>query len=239
MSIDELLPLPRTLTHYKHLMESKEKLNYGDFSKCFGIDLSMVLYERYMMQGRQLVETNDITNINDFNQLVGDVLNPEIGKKYYVLHVALANDGIVGDRWAYGTLANITTDSNITEYVLDLLYGSRESFVEINGIIRAKALFFDNKRSAKQFMMFLKLKGTADFGKLIEANLGDCMSFDLSRLVSLHKIGTTHFVKQLEVGLKEETEHNPDLKIARKIALEHLKEDPNYYIKMEKTDESI
>lgn len=37
---------------------------------------------------------------------------------------------------------------------------------------------------------------------------------------------------QLEMGEKEEMEHTSDPLVARKIAIDHLKEDPNYYTKL-------
>jgi len=35
--------------------------------------------------------------------------------------------------------------------------------------------------------------------------------------------------KQLEVGIKVEKEHTNDIKIAKKIAMDHLSENPSYY----------
>jgi len=40
--------------------------------------------------------------------------------------------------------------------------------------------------------------------------------------------------KQLEMGIKVELEHTKDEKLAREIAMDHLKEDPHYYTKLSK-----
>ena len=40
--------------------------------------------------------------------------------------------------------------------------------------------------------------------------------------------------KQLEMGVKVEREHTRNKKIAREIAMDHLKEDPKYYTKLKK-----
>jgi len=39
--------------------------------------------------------------------------------------------------------------------------------------------------------------------------------------------------KELEMGLEVEKEHTDDLEERRKIALDHLAEDPNYYSKLQ------
>lgn len=41
---------------------------------------------------------------------------------------------------------------------------------------------------------------------------------------------------QLEMGIKVEMEHTNDPKIAKKIALDHLAEDPQYYTKLQKAN---
>ncbi|MFZ9956960.1 MAG: DUF5661 family protein [Flavobacteriales bacterium] len=45
----------------------------------------------------------------------------------------------------------------------------------------------------------------------------------------IKKYGEQHILSQLRQGIKVELEHTSDLKIALKIALDHLKEDPSYY----------
>jgi len=47
---------------------------------------------------------------------------------------------------------------------------------------------------------------------------------------------TPEISKKLEKGIKVELEHTKNKQIARKIALDHLSEDPNYYDKLEKIE---
>lgn len=42
--------------------------------------------------------------------------------------------------------------------------------------------------------------------------------------------------KQLEMGIKVEMEHTNDKEEAKKIALQHLAEDPHYYTKLKKLE---
>jgi len=44
----------------------------------------------------------------------------------------------------------------------------------------------------------------------------------------------THLAQQLVKGIKVEMEHSDDVKVAKKIALDHLDEDPNYYTKLKR-----
>lgn len=46
----------------------------------------------------------------------------------------------------------------------------------------------------------------------------------------------SHLEKQLEIGIKIETEHTKDIKKAKEISMDHLWEDPNYYKKLRKMD---
>lgn len=44
--------------------------------------------------------------------------------------------------------------------------------------------------------------------------------------------------KQLEKGIKVESEHTEDVTVAREIAMDHIWEDPKYYDKLEKVEEN-
>ena len=45
-------------------------------------------------------------------------------------------------------------------------------------------------------------------------------------------------LKQLEMGIEIEMEHTKNQKLAEKIALDHLYEDPEYYTKLKKMEKS-
>jgi len=47
-----------------------------------------------------------------------------------------------------------------------------------------------------------------------------------------------HLTQQLVKGIKVEMEHTEDVEIAKEIAMDHLAEDPNYYTKLKKIEES-
>ena len=53
-------------------------------------------------------------------------------------------------------------------------------------------------------------------------------------LAKKHKVSIEHINSQLKKGVKIEHEHTKDNTIAKKIALDHLFEDPEYYTKLSK-----
>lgn len=55
-------------------------------------------------------------------------------------------------------------------------------------------------------------------------------------LAAKHGVSLEQLQKQLEMGLKVETEHTENMDVAKKIALDHLNEDPNYYTKLAKME---
>jgi|694.fasta_scaffold151768_5 hypothetical protein len=84
----------------------------------------------------------------------------------------------------------------------------------------------------KQFILENKekIKGGKSSGKRLEdiaAKHAYNDSLDLEKMKSL-------LMKQLEMGIKVETEHTKDLDIAKEIAMDHLDEDPLYYDKIKK-----
>ena len=55
-------------------------------------------------------------------------------------------------------------------------------------------------------------------------------------LANKHGVSLEDITHQLEMGLKIEMEHTEDMNIAKKIALDHLAEDPHYYTKLAKME---
>lgn len=51
-------------------------------------------------------------------------------------------------------------------------------------------------------------------------------------LAKKHKVSVKHLHTQLKKGLKVEGEHTNDSPTAKKIAMDHLFEDPDYYTKL-------
>lgn len=54
------------------------------------------------------------------------------------------------------------------------------------------------------------------------------------QLAARHKVPLDQINSQVRKGIKHELEHTKDKKVAREIALDHLKEDPKYYDKLDK-----
>lgn len=78
--------------------------------------------------------------------------------------------------------------------------------------------------------------------KMNESETKDLKLFDLakehSKSESTEKISKMYNIlkRQLKKGMKVEMEHDMGLKKAKKIAMDHLKEDPRYYDKLEKIE---
>lgn len=56
----------------------------------------------------------------------------------------------------------------------------------------------------------------------------------LEALAKKHDVSVDDLKKQLEIGIKVEHEHTEDDDKARRIALDHLDEKPDYYTKLKK-----
>jgi len=50
----------------------------------------------------------------------------------------------------------------------------------------------------------------------------------------MHKVRLIDIIKQLKMGVKVEREHTTSKELARKIALQHLAEIPDYYTRLKK-----
>ena len=78
--------------------------------------------------------------------------------------------------------------------------------------------------------------------KMNESETKDVKLFDLakqhSKSESSEKISKMYNIlkRQLKKGMKVEMEHNMGVKKAKKIAMDHLKEDPKYYDKLDKIE---
>jgi len=55
-------------------------------------------------------------------------------------------------------------------------------------------------------------------------------------LAAKHGVSEDVIKQQLEMGMRVETEHTDDLAVAKKIAMDHLNEDPHYYTKLAKME---
>jgi hypothetical protein len=55
-------------------------------------------------------------------------------------------------------------------------------------------------------------------------------------IANKHKVDVDTIHKQLKMGMKVEKEHTTDSKVAKKIALDHLAELPDYYTRLKKVE---
>jgi hypothetical protein len=67
-----------------------------------------------------------------------------------------------------------------------------------------------------------------------EHKLLDAPTMTVSQLAKKHKVSSTQIEAQIKKGMKHEKEHATDPNVAREIAMDHIKEDPCYYDKLEK-----
>lgn len=68
-------------------------------------------------------------------------------------------------------------------------------------------------------------------------NEGVATGYTLEDLAKKHKVELSTIKNQLEQGIKIEHEHTQDNEKAKKIAMDHLFEDPHYYTKLKKLEE--
>jgi hypothetical protein len=59
-------------------------------------------------------------------------------------------------------------------------------------------------------------------------------TMNLDKLAQYHRVSKNYLMDQLMKGISIETEHTVDYNIAMEIALDHLKENPNYYVLLNK-----
>lgn len=65
----------------------------------------------------------------------------------------------------------------------------------------------------------------------------DKKTLTVAELAKLHGVSKEKIQSQLTKGIKVEKEHTNHESVAREIALDHLKEFPDYYDRLEKAEE--
>lgn len=60
-------------------------------------------------------------------------------------------------------------------------------------------------------------------------------TMNLDKLAQYHRVSKNYLMDQLMKGISIETEHTSDYNVAMEIALDHLKENPNYYVLLNKS----
>jgi hypothetical protein len=67
-------------------------------------------------------------------------------------------------------------------------------------------------------------------------NILDVKTLSPEEIAKRHSVSLKRILSQLEKGIKVEHEHTSNARIAREIALDHLKEFPDYYDRLEKVE---
>jgi hypothetical protein len=75
-----------------------------------------------------------------------------------------------------------------------------------------------------------------DYAKEMEVRGENEESSCIEDLATRHGVSLEEITNQLEMGLKVEMEHTEDMDVAKKIALDHLGENPHYYTKLAKME---
>jgi hypothetical protein len=72
------------------------------------------------------------------------------------------------------------------------------------------------------------------FDTLLEKYKAKAKGVSIEDIARKHGITISKIKKQLEIGKKVEREHGGSSKKAKTIAMDHLVEDPKYYVKLKK-----
>jgi hypothetical protein len=75
-----------------------------------------------------------------------------------------------------------------------------------------------------------------DYAKEMEVKGEGEESACIEDIAAKHGVSLNEIQHQLEMGIKVETEHTDDFDVAKKIATDHLNEDPHYYTKLAKME---
>ncbi|UYD72114.1 DUF2213 domain-containing protein [Vibrio phage vB_VpaM_VPs20] len=81
-------------------------------------------------------------------------------------------------------------------------------------------------------------RGRAGSATIADAAL-DVPTLSVEEIAKLHDVEVSQIQSQLEMGIKVELEHSTDRTVAEEIALDHLKESPDYYSKLNEMEESF
>lgn len=128
-------------------------------------------------------------------------------------------------------LAKITT-------VLKTIKRYRQAGLELHGEFGSENLAFKALRSKGIIKRLYEKLNELHSQKLSipESKMLDKPTLTATQLAKLHNVDRSHIEDQLQKGIKVEMEHTKQYDTAKEIALDHLKEDPNYYTKLSKAD---
>jgi hypothetical protein len=122
--------------------------------------------------------------------------------------------------------------------VLKTIKRYRQAGLELHGEFGAENLAFKALRSKGIIERLYEKLNELHSRKLSipESKMLDKPTMTVTQLANLHKVDRGHIEDQLQKGIKVEMEHTKQYDTAKEIALDHLKEDPNYYTKLSKAN---
>lgn len=122
--------------------------------------------------------------------------------------------------------------------VLKTIKRYRQAGLELHGEFGAENLAFKALRSKGIISRLYEKLNELHSRKLSipESKLLDKPTMSATQLAKIHSVDRSHIEDQLQKGIKVEMEHTKQYATAKEIALDHLKEDPNYYSKLLKAN---
>jgi hypothetical protein len=126
-----------------------------------------------------------------------------------------------------------TNDSNKIEKLIRTLKKYRRAGLDAYGEFGPENLAFKILRSKGVIKeLYEKLKELHDEQLSLPEDNGHLNkpTMNLDKLAQFHRVSKNYLMDQLMKGISIETEHTSDYNVAMEIALDHLKENPNYYV---------
>jgi hypothetical protein len=122
--------------------------------------------------------------------------------------------------------------------VLKTIKRYRQAGLELHGEFGAENLAFKALRSKGIISRLYDKLNELHNRKLSipESKMLDKPTMTATQLAKKHSVDRSHIEDQLQKGIKVEMEHTKQYDTAKEIALDHLKEDPNYYTKLLKAN---
>lgn len=122
--------------------------------------------------------------------------------------------------------------------VLATIRKYRQAGLDLHGEFGPENLAFKALRSKGVIKRLYQLADQLHSERLSipESKLLDKPTLSVVQLAKKHKVDKKHIEDQLSKGIKVEMEHTKKYDIAKEIALDHLREDPNYYSKLNAVD---
>jgi len=153
-----------------------------------------------------------------------------------------ANFDQVATRQKYETLAQLidlalkTRDEDRVNTLISKVKRYRQAGLDKGGEFSPENLAYKAVRSqgAIDALYDLRNKLHSEKMSIEESDFLNMRTPTVKELAKKHKKTTEYIEKQLKAGIKVEKEHTKMPKIAREIALDHLREDPDYYKKLSK-----